>query len=101
VDFFARKIRRLRQDYRSRYIWLILDVEAHRQVEVYLHIFLTSALQGQFATNLKVAVLIPGGVIGIFHWCDPSGHTLSLSSTQPLTEMSNMGISWAVKEAGA
>jgi hypothetical protein len=31
---------------------------------------------------------IPNGVIGIFHWHDPSSHTEAWGSTQPLTEMS-------------
>ena len=28
------------------------------------------------------------GVIEIFHWLNPSGSTMALGSTQPLTEMS-------------
>jgi hypothetical protein len=36
----------------------------------------------------KVARSIPGGVIGIFPWLNPSGRTMALGSTQPLTEMS-------------
>jgi len=32
--------------------------------------------------------------IGIFHWHNPSNHTLALGSTQPLTEMSTRSISW-------
>ena len=31
--------------------------------------------------------LIPDGVIGIFHWHNPSGRTIALGLTQPLTEM--------------
>ena len=31
---------------------------------------------------------IPGGVIEIFHLHNPSGRTMALGSTQPLTEMS-------------
>jgi len=31
---------------------------------------------------------IPGGVIGNFHLHNPSGRTMALRSTQPLTEMS-------------
>jgi hypothetical protein len=46
------------------------------------------------ATNWKVAGSIPDGVIGIFRWHSPSGHTMALGSTQPLTEMSNRNISW-------
>jgi hypothetical protein len=33
------------------------------------------------ATNRKVAGLIPDGVIGIFHWYDPSDRTMALGST--------------------
>jgi hypothetical protein len=40
------------------------------------------------ATNRKVAGSIPDGVIGIFHWHNPSDLTIALASTQPLTEMS-------------
>jgi len=46
------------------------------------------------AGSRKVAVSIPDGVIGIFHWHNPSGHTMALGSTQPLTEMSTTNISW-------
>jgi hypothetical protein len=37
---------------------------------------------------------IPDGVIEIFHWYNPSGHTMSLVSTQLLTEMGTGIISW-------
>jgi hypothetical protein len=46
------------------------------------------------ATNRKVAGSIPNDVIGIFHWHNPSGRTMALGSTQPLTEMSTKIISW-------
>jgi hypothetical protein len=46
------------------------------------------------ATNRKVAGSIPDYVIGIFHWHNPSGRTMALGSTQPLTEMSTRNISW-------
>ena len=39
--------------------------------------------------------------MGIFHWHDPSGRTMALVSTQPLTEMSTRYISWGVKVASA
>jgi hypothetical protein len=38
------------------------------------------------ATSRKVAGSIPDGVIGIFHWHNPSGRTMALGLTQPLTE---------------
>jgi len=53
------------------------------------------------ATSWKVAGSIPDGVIGSFHLHNPSGRTMALGSTQPLTEMSTRNISWAVKAAGA
>ena len=37
---------------------------------------------------------IPDGVIGIFHWLKPSGSTMALGSTQPLTEMRTRNVSW-------
>jgi hypothetical protein len=35
------------------------------------------------------------------HWHQPSGHTISLGSTQPQTEMHTRYTSWGVKVAGA
>ena len=37
---------------------------------------------------------IPDGFIGIFQWHNPSGRTMALGSTQPLTEMRTRCISW-------
>jgi len=53
------------------------------------------------ATSRKVAGPIPDGVIGIFHWHNPSGRTMALELNQPLTEMSTRNISFVVKAAGA
>ena len=47
-----------------------------------------------YATNRQVAGSIPDGVIEIFQWHNPSGRTMALGSTQPLTEMSTRCISW-------
>ena len=44
---------------------------------------------------------VPDGGIGTFHSLNPSGRTIALGSTQPLTEMSTRDISWWVKAAGA
>jgi hypothetical protein len=52
------------------------------------------------AKSRKVAGSIPDGVIEIFHWHNPSGRTMALGSTQPLTEMNTRNISWGVKAAG-
>ena len=38
------------------------------------------------ATSQKVAGSIPDGVTGIFRWHNPSGRTMALGLTQPLTE---------------
>jgi len=48
----------------------------------------------------KVTASIPDGVTEIFYAHSPSGHTITLGSAQPLTEMSTMNISWEVKAAG-
>ena len=53
------------------------------------------------ATSRKVAGSIPDGVIGIFHWHNPSGRSVALGSTQPLTEMSTGNIYLGVNAAGA
>jgi hypothetical protein len=53
------------------------------------------------STSRKVAVSIPDCVTGISHWHNPSGRTMALDSTHPLTEMSTRNISWGVKAAGA
>jgi len=53
------------------------------------------------ATNQKVAGSIPDGVTGIFHLHNPSGRTMALALTQPLTEMSSREYFLGVKAAGA
>ena len=65
------------------------------------NIAFSTVLKGHCATSRKVAGSIPDGVIGIFHWHNPSGRTMTLESTQPLTEMSTRNVSWRVKAAGA
>ena len=47
-----------------------------------------------WATSRKVAGSISDGVIEIFHWHNPSGRTMALGLTQPLTEISTRNISW-------
>jgi hypothetical protein len=49
------------------------------------------------ATSRKVAGSILDGVIGIFHWHNPSDRTMSLGWTQPVTEVSTRNISWGSK----
>jgi hypothetical protein len=41
------------------------------------------------------------GVIGIFHWHNPSGRNKGLGLTQPLTESSARNIFFGIKAAGA
>jgi hypothetical protein len=48
-------------------------------------------------TSRKVAGSIPDGVIGIFHWHNPSVRTMALWLTQPLTEMSIRSISFGYR----
>ena len=63
--------------------------------------FTTRSWSRHCATSRKVAGSIPDGVVGIFHWHNPSGRTVALGLTQPLTEMSTRNISWGIKAAGA
>jgi hypothetical protein len=46
------------------------------------------------ATSRKVAVSIPEGITGIFHWHNSSARITFLGSTQPLREMTIRNISW-------
>jgi hypothetical protein len=46
------------------------------------------------ATSCKVVGLIPNCVTVIFHWHNPSGLTMTLGPTQPLTEMSTRNNFW-------
>jgi hypothetical protein len=46
------------------------------------------------ATSRKVAGSIPDGVIWFFHWHNPSGRTMALALSQPLTEISTRNVSW-------
>jgi hypothetical protein len=53
------------------------------------------------ATSRHVTGLNPDRGTGVFHWPQPTGSTVSLGSTQPLTEMSARDISCEAKTAGA
>jgi hypothetical protein len=46
------------------------------------------------ATNRKIAGSIPDGVIGIFHWHNPSDRIMALGSTQALKEMCRCHVIW-------
>jgi hypothetical protein len=52
-----------------------------------------------WGTALQAMGSNPDGVIGIIHWHNPSGRTMALSLTQPLTEMSTRNTNWEVKVA--
>ena len=69
-----------------------------RQGQIYLRLFIIIIIiiiiGHAVATIWQVAGSIAGGVIGIFQWHNPSGRTMALGSTQPLTEMSTRFISW-------
>jgi hypothetical protein len=52
------------------------------------------------ATNQKVPASIPDGVVRIFHWHNPSGRTMALGLTEPLTQMSTRNISWGRGKGG-
>jgi len=51
-------------------------------------------VQALRSTSRKVAGSIPDGVTENFHLHNPSGRTMALGLTQPLTEMSTRNISW-------
>ena len=44
--------------------------------------------------NLTIAGSIPDGVTEIFHWHNPSGRTVDMGSTQPLTEVNTGNVFW-------
>ena len=72
---------------------------------LYIHITMRGTRKRSWlrhcATSRKVAASIPDGVIGIFHWHNPSGRTMVLRLTQLLTEISYRDISWGLKTAFA
>jgi hypothetical protein len=45
-----------------------------------------------YARSRKIAGSIPDEVIGCLNWPNPSGRTMALGSTQPLTEMSTVNV---------
>jgi hypothetical protein len=40
---------------------------------------------------------VSNGVTGIFHWYNPSGHTMAVGSTQLVQKMSTRNISWGLR----
>jgi hypothetical protein len=55
-------------------------------------------IAGLYATSRKLAGFIPDGIIEIFHWLNPSGRSMALGSTRPLTEITTSGTSWGCKD---
>jgi len=55
-------------------------------------LFRLSATLDHCATSQNVAGSIPDGVIGIFYGHNPSGGTMAMGSTQPLTGMSTRNV---------
>ena len=53
------------------------------------------------ATSRKVAGSIPDGVIGIFHWHNPSGPNMALGATQSLNRNGYQEYFLVVKAASA
>ena len=68
-----------------------LDV-IHRAVSYY-----SRKHQRHRSTSREVAGSILDCATGIFHWHNPSGRTMTMGSTHPLTEMSTRNISWGGK----
>jgi hypothetical protein len=63
------------------------------QAQFLLGIFLILVLLKPYATtSRKVAGSIPDEVIGFFNSRNPSSRTMTLRSTQPLTEMSTRNL---------
>jgi hypothetical protein len=58
---------------------------------VYKHNF-NASIHKAYSTSRKVAGSNPDEVIGFFSWPNPSSRTMSLRSTQPLTEMSTRNL---------
>jgi len=67
-------------------------------MKLILHLYSHHATEGACSDTIGWgAVLRPGRSLvqfWWFHWHNPSSHTLALSSTRPLTEMSTWNISW-------
>jgi hypothetical protein len=74
-----------------------------RFISTILHTSATAVAQSLMycVTNQKVAGSIGNGVMEFFIDINPSDRTMTLGSTQPLTEVSTRGTSWRVNAAGA
>ena len=73
----------------------------------YYYYYITAGMGHAVAQLVEPLCYMPEGrgfdsrwCLWSFPWHHPSGCTLALGSTQPLTEMSSRNISWGVKAAG-
>ena len=83
-------------------IWLINLLQVFFTPDFYLGGPSSSAVGWGTALQAgRSRVRFPYGVIGIFHWQNPSGRNMILGLTQTLTEISTRNISCGLKAAGA
>jgi len=61
---------------------------------------LSNSVLGHCATSWNFAVSITVVIIGIFNLHNPSGRTVALGPTQPITEISTKNVSLGVKTVG-
>ena len=80
-------------------LWLVRSRHAIKRtcMDIRLSHIIFSFSKCTYSLCRKVAGSIPDGVIGIFDWHNPSGRTMALGLTQPLTEMGTRNISWGWK----
>jgi hypothetical protein len=76
VKYYNRFALILRINWHSLKLLYVLQISGARGGHIWLR---------HCATNRNVAGSISYGVIGIFHWHNPSGRTMALGFTQPLT----------------
>jgi len=77
-------------------------LERHVRTQTYTHFnrirhATRPSARTRLSTSRNIVGSIPDGVIWTFHWHNPPCRTMTLGSTQPLTEISNRNISWGVK----
>ena len=94
-------IQRTNIQYWARYIWSPFpppERHAHLKINFYVHYAVE-----QLVETLRYKPEGRGFDSQWYNWNwhNPSGCTVALGSTQPLTEMSTSNISWVVKAAGA
>jgi hypothetical protein len=87
-DFFDN----LRRIFNFHYNLIRITGTLHKDLCIFM--IIPRRIRGaRWRTNRQVTSSIPDGVIEIFQWHNPSGSTMALGSTQPLTKMSTRCIS--------